>query len=33
METLNNEQMVEIEGGDGFGGGVGVAVLLMLICL
>jgi hypothetical protein len=35
METLTNEEMVEIEGGDwgGFGGGAGLAVLLMCLCL
>jgi len=35
METLTNEEMVEIEGGDagGFLGGAGLAVLLMCLCL
>ncbi len=35
METLTDEQMVEIEGGDwgGFGGGMAGAALLMLLCL
>jgi hypothetical protein len=34
METLTNEEMIEIEGGDwgGFGAGAGLAVLLCL-CL
>jgi hypothetical protein len=35
METLTDEQMVEIEGGDwgGFGGGIGLAALLICLCL
>jgi len=34
METLTDEQMVEIEGGDwsGFAGGIGIAILICL-CL
>ena len=35
METLTDEQMVEIEGGDlgGFLSGVGLAALMICLCL
>jgi len=33
METLTDDQMVEIEGGDGFGSALGLAALLICLCL
>ena len=35
METLSNEEMVEIDGGDwgGAGGGAALAVVLLCLCL